>query len=228
MKRVKIGGLDCIEISGESSSKVCVVLLHGYGSSSDDLAPLSRINSKVRWIFPQAPNEIQFSPSYTGYGWFPVDVMKMQEAVSQGKFEVIEHALEKGLDQASEKLEKFLKELDMPLENIILGGFSQGAVVSIDTALRLPEQIRGLIILSGTLTHAKIWEKRAKLKPKLPFFMSHGKHDDVLPYELACKLDTLLQKCGLAGKMTSFNGGHEVPYSLLLELQPFLETVIAN
>lgn len=225
-QEITIGGLDCIEIPGDPT-KGTVVLLHGYGSTNNDLAPLSRVCPQMRWLFPAGPEKIVFGPDYTGYGWFPVDVMKLRAALEEKRFDTIANALSKELPAASKRLEQFLQALDTPLEKVILGGFSQGAVVSTDCALTLKENIQGLLILSGTLTDEERWAQLVNQHKELPFFMSHGKHDDVLPYELAARLEKLLQKGGLKGKLHSFNAGHEVPFSLLLELQPFLQSIIS-
>ncbi len=218
---IKIGGIDCIEVPGDSALGT-VVLLHGYGSTHSDLAPLSRVCPGPRWIFPNGFEKIVFGPDYTGYGWFPVDVIKIREAAEKKQFDEINKRLSPDLSRASKKLSLFLDELKTPHDKLVLGGFSQGAVMAIETALTFSEQIKALVILSGTVVHEAEWKDLCRKHQGLPFFMSHGKNDDVLPYLLAEKLEKLLLAGGLKGKMITFNGGHEVPFSLLLELQPFL------
>ena len=224
---IKIGGLDCIEIPGDPELGT-IVLLHGYGASNADLAPLSRICTGPRWIFPNGFEKIELAPDYTGYGWFPVDVVAIKTAAEENSFDDIDKALSTNLSQASQKLAIFLKELGAPLDKLVLGGFSQGAVIATETALTFSDQIKALVILSGSLVHAPKWKELCAKHKDLPFFMSHGKKDDVLPLEMAERLEKLLVEGGLKGKMITFNGGHEIPFSLLLELQPFLSRFFAN
>lgn len=224
---ITIGGVDCIEVPGDSDLGT-IVLLHGYGSTNADLAPLSRVCAGPRWIFPRGFDKIVFGPDYTGYGWFPVDVMKIREAAQRNQFDEIDKRLAPDLTKASKKLSLFLDELETSHDKLVLGGFSQGAVVAVETALTFSDQIKALVILSGTVVHEAEWKALCSKHQGLRFFMSHGKNDDVLPYPLAEKLEKLLITGGLKGKMITFNGGHEVPFSLLLDLQPFLNNAISK
>lgn len=225
LNEIKIGGLDCIEIPGDAS-KGTIVLLHGYGATNRDLTPLSRVCPDARWIFPAGPNKIEYGADYTGYAWFPVDVYGLQQAVGNKDFERVTQALSSDLVEASSKFQLFLKELDTASDKLVLGGFSQGAVIATDCALSLDTNPAGLVILSGTLAHEKRWTECASKHKELPFFMSHGRHDEILPVELAAKLEKLLLAGGLKGKLHTFNAGHEVPFSVLLDLQPFLSSII--
>ncbi|MCH9610030.1 MAG: hypothetical protein S4CHLAM81_10690 [Chlamydiales bacterium] len=215
-----IGGLNCIEVPGEGPT---IIMLHGYGSTNNDLAPLSRIMPSARWLFPAGPEKIVFGPDYTGYSWFDVDVPSLRDAVREHDYPFFEKALGSDLEKASAKFRQFLGEVEG--KNLVLGGFSQGAIVALDTALTMDERIKAMILLSPSLAREKVWTERAAKKKGLPFFMSHGKEDDVLPYQLSEKLEKILVDAGLNGKLHSFTGHHEVPFSLLLELQPFLNSI---
>ena len=56
----------------------------------------------------------------------------------------------------------------------------------------------------------------------LPIFMSHGRTDNVLPFDLAERLHADLVAAGLAVTLIPFNGGHEIPEEVVRALGEFL------
>ena len=108
---------------------------------------------------------------------------------------------------------------------MILGGFSQGAVVATEMALQAKKNIAGLMILSGTLINEKAWSSLCTSKKGLPFFQSHGKSDPLLPYKRAERLESILEKGGLVGSLNGFSGGHEIPPATLEQMRSFLNSI---
>ena len=79
-----------------------------------------------------------------------------------------------------------------PGAKVVLGGFSQGAMLACDTALREGPKLAGLVVLSGTLVAEAEW---AALFPTLrgtPVFQSHGTFDPLLPFQAAAMLRDLI------------------------------------
>jgi phospholipase/carboxylesterase len=100
-------------------------------------------------------------------------------------------------------------------EQIVLGGFSQGAMLSCDVALRTDRALAGLALLSATLLCRDVWEPRMPLRRGLPVFQSHGRRDELLPFEAATELRDMLRSAGCTLDWVEFNGGHEVPQPVL-------------
>ena len=67
-------------------------------------------------------------------------------------------------------------------------GFSQGAMISLDLALRSERPLAGLALMSATMLCASEWTALMPRRAKLPVMQSHGRVDPLLPYELAEKL----------------------------------------
>jgi len=59
----------------------------------------------------------------------------------------------------------------------------------------------------------------------LPVFMSHGRADNILPYDLAERLRADLVAAGLAVTFVPFDGGHEIPEEVVTALGAFLARV---
>jgi len=132
------------------------------------------------------------------------------------------------LQEVRKHLELLIGELNIPRSKLVLGGFSQGAVLAIDTAFHHHDPCAALIILSGTLANADQWARLAPLHAKTIFFQSHGTEDPILPFQLAISLEALLHASHLKGKLHPFHGGHDVPHSILVQLNHFLTNTLAT
>ena len=106
---------------------------------------------------------------------------------------------------------------------IILGGFSQGSMITTDVALRMNEPPGGLIVMSGTLVCEEIWMELAKKRGVLNIIQSHGKSDPLLSFVAAERLRGLFLKAELEHKFLPFDGFHEIPESVLLYTSKFIK-----
>ena len=97
---------------------------------------------------------------------------------------------EKGILQTREYLNGLVKaEIDagIPSERIVLGGFSQGAAMSLFSALTGPVKLAGVVGLSSWLPlDSKLSEflRQSDLNKKTPILMCHGTNDVVVPTDL--------------------------------------------
>lgn len=217
----RVGGLDILEKPGDPH-RGTIVLLHGFGADASDLAPLCNAYEGPTWIFPQGPLEIPFSPGYTGRAWFPVNIELLTRAIQEGRFDDVFKAFPPELNGARDCVDALLDDLNIPRSQIILGGFSQGAILAVETALHSPLRCGGLVIFSGTLINETSWRRLAPIHGGTPFFQSHGTHDPLLPLPNAQVLTQLLQDGGLKGELHTFNGGHDIPSVILKQLTSFL------
>lgn len=208
-----------------------LVLFHGFGAPGTDLVPLYRaldVPREVRFVFPAAP--IVLDPrapdELAGRAWWLIDILGLQQAIAQGR--AVELAREKppGMDEAREVVSGMLDaletELSAPLERVVLGGFSQGAMLACDVALKGPRSPAGLVLLSGAPVDVPSWKELAPLRKGLPVLMSHGRSDPVLPFAGGVYLRDLLREAGLAVDFVEWGGGHGIPDGVLERLGPFL------
>ena len=223
-KRVSLGPLSAIEFEAGRDAKT-LVLFHGYGADGADLAPLAPelgLPPKWRCLFPDAPGQRHFMGMPAGRMWFPIDEEAIQRAQMSGKPVDWSKSEPKGFSDARQAAEEFLKEGGIAWDRLVLGGFSQGAILATDLALRAPKAPLGLVILSGNLVAAEEWRKLAESRRGLPFFQSHGIVDPILGYQGARRLSDLLKSAGLEGDLLSFEGGHAIPQEVLDALSAFL------
>ncbi|MDZ4676755.1 MAG: esterase [Oligoflexia bacterium] len=223
-KMRKIGSLEVIEIPGQPKSP-CIVFFHGYGADATDLVPLANVISAppgTTWLFPNGTMEVELGPHFSARAWFPIDIEALDRARAEGTHRDLSNTTPPGIKQAREKVFEMLKTLNIPLSQVIFGGFSQGAMLATALTLYAPEPPKGLIIMSGALLDGKIWAEKAKNRTGLSFYQSHGTRDDLLGLQGAQALEKTLLDAGLKGKLQTFSGGHEIPQEVLHGVNNYL------
>ena len=222
----KIGPLEVIEVPGSPTGPV-IVLFHGYGANAYDLLSLVNLVSTppgTAWFFVQGDLKV-VDGGFEGRAWFPLDVQALDRAMMENRFLDFSNLSPQGLKQIREKVLEMLNTLKMSSSRLVLMGFSQGAMLATDLALRLPEKIAGLVILSGNLINKDLWREKAKTKVGLHFFQSHGDQDQLLDIKQAENLNELLTTAGLKGQYHPFHGGHEIPQEIIYKLGVFLKKI---
>lgn len=226
----QIGPLNVLDFSGQEGKPVCI-LFHGYGAGKEDLAGLCsylQLPLGTRYIFPDGIINIDLGYYQQGKAWFPIDFTELERARNMGNSRDMSKAAPAGLDSALKSAQEFIAELKVPAHNLILGGFSQGAMLATELVLNMRETPAGLIILSGTLLSAEEWQNKASLLAGFRFFQCHGKNDMILPYSMAIRLNETLNKAGMKGELFSFDGGHEIPPHALEALNRYLRDLVPD
>lgn len=234
--RTEWGGLNVQVLEPDSADGVGlnVVLCHGFGAPGDDLVPLGpaivqlnrSLADRVRFIFPEAPLDLEEMGMPGGRAWWNLDLWKLQTAIAAGTYDELTHHTPAGLPAARDQYLKLLADCEqatgIPVSKSVLGGFSQGAMISTDVALQLPLAPAGLIILSGSLINRDEWAERLTRRSGLPVLQSHGRFDQLLPFDFAVQLRDELTAAGNPVKFVEFRGAHEIPLQVLQSTAEFL------
>jgi phospholipase/carboxylesterase len=232
MREDLLGGLK-VRLVGGSDGRgggdgPVVLLLHGFGAPGDDLVPLAdviEVPRGTRWLFPEAPLSLNM-----GFGdsraWWIIDFARIQEDRAAGRIRDLSVEIPQGLALARECFLAFLKELprqfQIDYKKTVIGGFSQGAMLTCDAVLHTDYPFAGLVQLSGNLLAQSVWGPLMPTRKGLPVFQSHGTLDDILPHIGAERLCDALTQSGLAVERHSFRGGHEIPEPVLQRLTGFI------
>lgn len=216
---VNIQGLESIRVLGKDPG-TAVVLIHGYGASMQDLFPLWNLwhREGLSWYFPNGPLSLPMG-YYEGRAWFSIDMAKLEEAMRTGSHRDMKDSIPPEFDETLSLLENYLREIAKTHKEIILGGFSQGAMCASHLSFKTDLPIAKLILLSGALlAHGRI-PNAAKA---LPFYQSHGSSDPILSIEGARELHQKLTNLGYRGDFREFSGGHEIPPVVIEDVRSFL------
>lgn len=180
-----------------------IIMCHGFGGDGKDISFLGQgwrrhLPSSI-FLCPDAPDVCSINPS--GYQWF--DLSNNQEDVLLAKSLVAEKKL-------SFFIEEIKKEYQLPSEKIALVGFSQGCMISIQTAMKLKEKIACLIGYSGKIINKKNIIENISSRPKI--FLMHGDHDTIVPasHLLEAKEFFLQQNIKIKVKLFK-NCEHKIP-----------------
>lgn len=214
-----------------SDSKKAVILFHGYGASMQDLYGLSEainLKNKVDWIFPNGPVAVPLGMFMQGYAWFPIDMRELEEAMMKGEFRNFEDKCPEAFLDSLERAAQFVQTLMEQYEEVVIGGFSQGAMLASHLLTQNLDEnkLKGALFYSTTLLAKERLIKGLEGKKALPFLQSHGRQDQVLDYNAAMKLFELLKLYRYEGEFISFEGGHEIPMQVLTKSQSFLENYL--
>jgi phospholipase/carboxylesterase len=191
----------------------CVVTLHGRGVTGEDLVPLAeqlRLPS-IRFVFPNAP--FGFMGSSNGRAWYESPPRAHEGLVESRQllFRLLEDLEKEGIDPG----------------RIVLMGFSQGAVMSLDAGIRYPKRLAGIIALSGYLYAAdSVGKEKSPESSGLPILLAHGTYDDVLPSALSRQADKALKSHGFQTRLLEYPMGHQIVPEELEEVRSFLKAIL--
>lgn len=215
-------GLEYLKVDNNSKKAICI--LHGYGASMYDLYSLKDAmsnSSQFDWYFMQAPIPLNMG-GMQGAAWFPIDMVALEKAMQSGGHRKFSDVYPESLHSSVQKMAIFCRNTLVKYDEIHLGGFSQGAMVSSHVMGEDISNLKSLSLLSGNLVGAKKIEEKLSGKKQFRFFQSHGAHDPVLAYDQAKDLFEHLKLLGHQGEFVSFNGGHEIPLEVISKWNLFL------
>lgn len=226
LERKAWGGLESILIAPRGvEPKLLVVLCHGFGASGTDLVSLAEEivpslpegSSKPAFLFPAAPMDLEESHGMPGArAWWLINMARLAELSAVDNLDALRNEIPPGIDEARESLENCieacLSDKQWSAAKIVLGGFSQGAMLSVDTAIR-SKRISpvGLIAWSGALICESAWEHAFRTRPRSFWvFQSHGRQDMILPLSTGRALCGFLKGLSLSVDYTEFHGPHTI------------------
>jgi phospholipase/carboxylesterase len=159
--------LECCSKQHGTAVKRVIVALHGFGDNARNFCSVAEelpIKDTL-WICLQAPE----APPFPGDGgqWYEL-------------FGNPHTQLKQSCDKVKACLDIIQQSTQVDWSQIVLFGFSQGAFVSLLTALTLPRQLAGVVALSGYLAQAHRIKLPHPERVSLPVFLAHGLQDQVV------------------------------------------------
>ena len=113
-----------------------------------------------------------------------------------------------------------------PPGQAVLGGFSQGGMMTYRAGLTNPDTFRGLIVLSSRVRDADSLRDRLPATRTQPIFIAHGTGDSMIAVEEARESRGFLEAEGYVPDYREYAMGHEINEHVLADLVPWLHGVL--
>jgi phospholipase/carboxylesterase len=201
--------LETVEIATGDHPEAAVIWMHGLGADGNDFVPIVRELDlsecpDIRFVFPHAETmPVTINNGYVMRAWY--DILGM---------DLVRREDEIGLRKSQQQIEQLIvREIErgIPAERIILAGFSQGCAMTLQTGLRYPHKLAGMLCLSGYLPLAdKLPAERSDANFSTPIFMAHGQVDPVVQIARAETSRDFLKSLGYAIEWKDYSMPHSV------------------
>ncbi len=175
-------------------SKDLLIALHGLGDSMEGYRFLPRVLQlpSVNVLLVNAPDEY-----YGGFSWYDF-------AANPGP----------GIERSYRSLERLLERCEQDgfrPERTILFGFSQGCLMCVETGLRYPKLLAGIIGVSGYIHEPdRLLKLKSPVAMEQRFLLTHGTRDPLIPLAPVREQIAQLKAAGIQVDFREFEKDHTV------------------
>jgi len=220
--------LETIELETGKNPKSSIIWMHGLGADGNDFVPI--VNeldlsglAPIRFVFPHAPmRAVTINNGHVMRAWYDVSFGDL-EGKSRRPDAV-------GLHESQAQIEALIAreiERGSAAEHIVLAGFSQGGAVTLQTGLRHPRKLAGLMVLSSYLPMPDTLPLEASPANKAtPVFMAHGVYDPVVPLMMGAGSMTFLTGLGYTIEWKQYPMQHSVCAEEVEDIGAWLRRVL--
>jgi len=246
LERGTYAGLDCILILPRTvEPKALVVLCHGFGAPGTDLVNLAEevvpllageapeSSPAPAFLFPEGLIDLSDEFGMEGpRAWWRINMAKLAALQSVASYDELHNEVPEGIDSARSAVEDCvlacLETKNWKSIDLIIGGFSQGAMLSVELAMRATKLApKALLLWSGALICQKAWQQANQDKQRnIPIFQSHGTQDTILPISTGRALRDFLRSQGMKIEYIEFHGPHTIAYESLQGSAVLIDSVL--
>ena len=216
--------LETIDIETGREPRAAVIWLHGLGADGHDFEPIvpelgmPAAAPPVRFVFPHAPLQpVTINGGAVMRAWYDVTGDGRQDAA--------------GVRSSQAHVEALIareRARGVAARAIVLAGFSQGGAMALQTGLRYPERLAGILALSAYLPLPDTVANEAHAANRdVPIVMSHGIQDPVIPLSWATRSRDHLVELGYAVEWREYPMPHSVCAKEIEDVGAWLRVVLA-
>ncbi len=207
-------------IESEKKDKIenVIILLHGYGGDGADISSIAytwrRFIDNTVFICPDGPQTCKLNPN--GFQWFDLSIDDQSYIIEEAK--KAEKILLNYIEQIKERY--VLKN-----SQIILSGFSQGCMMSINLGLISNQSFKSVIGFSGKIIDRNDLQKRIVSKTNILLF--HGDADEVVPPSSLLEAKDFLERNKIKVEVNMIkNCSHHIPIEALSLSLKYIKKII--
>lgn len=216
--------LETIEIETRPKPSHSVIWLHGLGADGNDFVPivqqLKLPKLGIRFVFPHAPmRPVTINGGFVMRAWYDIVAQDLAQRADEAGIRHSQAAIDALIAKEAAR--------GMPASRVVLAGFSQGGVISLQTGLRHPKTLAGVMSLSAYLPLASTVEKeRIAANQDTPIFIGHGMADNVVPLKAGTAARDQLIKLGYDVDWHQYPMAHSVCPQELDDIGAWLTRVL--
>jgi phospholipase/carboxylesterase len=212
---------EAILLEPTAAANAAVVWLHGLGADGSDFVPIVpelRLPESVRarFVFPHAAiRPVTINNGYKMRAWYDIAGTSLSSRED-----------ESGIRQSEQVVRKYLqteRTKGIAADRIVVAGFSQGGAIALQTALRYPDSLAGVMALSTYLPLRTALRAEATVaNRKTPILMCHGTRDGIVPLDLGIAARDALVESGYSVEWKTYPMEHSVCLEEIADIARFL------
>ncbi len=195
--------------SSSKNPKKAIIGIHGWTGDEYVFEPIVKLLKieNAKWYLPRAPYKAE---SKNGNSWFAGNDVDGWE-----------------FDKTFDGMNNLINEIQnsgFSNSNIFLIGFSQGACLAIDFALRLPFSIGGIIPIAGFIKFkTKLLNEATNESINTPILLMHGNKDDIIPIKASETANQILAARDHPVHFETYNAPHKIPKKKMGLIRDFVK-----
>jgi phospholipase/carboxylesterase len=201
-----------------------VIWLHGLGADGYDFVPIVpelHLPEELapRFVFPHAPvRAVTINNGMPMRAWY--DILAFSPAAMED---------DAGIRASAALAERYIareREAGMPVDRIVLAGFSQGGAIALHAGLRQAEPLAGILALSTYLPLRAAIGEITNAARRVPILMCHGRGDPILSLAVAEASRDLLTARGCRVEWKEYPMQHQVCQAEIEDISAWLRHVL--
>ena len=150
----------------------------------------------------------------TGYAWTPPGQSGGEDAAARAQ------------DLLSDFFDEVIERHGLTNGDMVMGGFSQGGMMTYRFGLPRPEMFAGLAILSGRVSSPDVISDNLPEHRDLPIFVAHGTQDTMIGVEDARESRDFLVTRGYSPQYREYDMAHEINQLVISDLKRWLNDIM--
>ena len=190
-----------------------LILNHGRGADENDLHPLLDELDPERRLLGVTTGAPWLGVPPGGRHWYVVERVGYPHPDTFGR----------SFAALSARLDDLLNERGIDWSRAVLGGFSQGTVMSYALGLGASRPVpAGIVAMSGFIPKVEGWTAGLRERAGLPLYIHHGAADPVISVDFARDARAMLQEGGIEPLYRETSAGHRLPTEIVGEVREFV------
>jgi phospholipase/carboxylesterase len=217
--------VDRITLEPAIPANAAVIWLHGLGADGFDFVPIVpelRLPAglAVRFIFPHARERpVTINNGYVMRAWY--DIRGIARSATED---------EAGIRESAARVAELVgaqERSGIAPARVVIAGFSQGGAIALQTALRYPTALGGVLALSTYLPlQQTLAAEAAAANRSIPILMCHGTSDPMVPAQLGEYSRQVLTGLGYTVDWRTYPMEHSVCPAEMLDIGSWLQHVL--